>query len=295
MNRRLPPLNALRAFEAAARNLNFLNAAKELGVTPSAISHQIKSLEEWARIPLFRRDGRAMALTEAAAKFLPSVSQALDQIALSTRRLLAADPSHNWLTVAMLPSFAAKWLVPRLTAFRAKNPNIDVWIATFESQTGPLAPEVDVAIRYGQGHWPGLEATLILTETLFPVAAPDIANGSNPLRTPADLQAHTLLHDEMREDWAMWLAAAGVSGIDAARGPGFDDSGLLIQAAIEGLGVALARSALVDDDLADGRLVKPFDIGLPANSAYYLVYPPGSGKSDKIAAFRDWLLSEAQG
>jgi LysR family glycine cleavage system transcriptional activator len=190
----------------------------------------------------------------------------------------------------MLPSFAAKWLVPRLPAFRAAHPGIDIWIATFESQSGPLVPEVDVAIRYGKGDWPGLAAAKVITEDIFPVCAPDLALR---LKVPGDLAGVTLLHDELRENWAMWLAAAGVTGIDADRGPGFDDSGLLIQAAIEGLGVALARSALVEDDLADGRLVKPFGIGLPAASDYYLVHAVGAETLPKVRAFREWMLAEA--
>lgn len=290
MSRRLPPLNALRAFEAAARHLNFMNAANELAVTPSAVSHQVKSLEDWAGLPLFHRDGRRMALTEPAMKYLPAVSAALDQLALATRKLRAGDAGQGWLTVAMMPSFAAKWLVPRMAAFRETHPQIDLWIATFEGQTGELAPEIDVAIRYGKGDWPGLTATKVITEEIFPVCAPSFADR---FRTPQDLTQVTLLHDELREDWAMWLKAAGVTDIDSYRGPGFDDSALLIQAAIEGLGVALARSALVEDDLADGRLIKPFAIGLPATSAYYLVHAAGAESLPKVKAFTSWLLNEA--
>jgi LysR family transcriptional regulator, glycine cleavage system transcriptional activator len=290
MARLMPPLNALRAFEAAARHMNFINAANELSVTPSAVSHQVKSLEDWAGLPLFRREGRGIVLTEAAQKFLPSISSAMDQIALAARKLRAADPGLGWLTVAMMPSFAAKWLVPRLPAFRAAHPAIDIWIATFESQSGALAPEVDVAVRYGKGDWPGLVATKVLSEDIYPVCAPDLAVR---LKSPDDLAAVTLLHDELREDWAMWLAAAGVSWIDSHRGPGFDDSGLLIQAAVEGLGVALGRSALVEDDLADGRLARPFALGLPAASGYYLVHPAGAEIQPKVKAFRDWMLAEA--
>lgn len=290
MTRRLPPLNALKAFEAAARHLNFINAANELAVSPSAISHQVKSLEDWAGLTLFRRDGRAMALTEPAQKYLPAVTAALDQLALATRKLRAGDPGQGWLTVAMMPSFAAKWLVPRMAAFREAHPEIDLWIATFEGQSGELASGVDVAIRYGKGDWAGLTATKVITEEIFPVCAPDLAPR---LRSPQDLAGVTLLHDELREDWAMWLAAAGVADIDSHRGPGFDDSALLVQAAIEGLGVALARSALVEDDLADGRLVKPFAVGLPAASAYYLVHAAGAEAQPKVKAFRNWLLKEA--
>jgi LysR family glycine cleavage system transcriptional activator len=291
MKRRLPPLNSLRAFESAARHLSFTKAADELAVTQSAVSHQVNALEEWAGVPLFKRQGRAMVLTEAAVKFLPAVSTALDQIALAGRKLQAVDPTHGWLTVAVMPSFAAKWLVPRLADFHEKNPDMDVWIATFEAQTGALGSDIDVAIRYGRGDWPGLASVRIMSEELFPVCAPRLAAS---LKAPADLASATLLHDELREDWAMWFAAAGLTGVATARGPGFDDSGLLIQAAIEGLGVALGRSVLVKGDLDAGRLVRPFDVALAAEFAYYLVYPPDLENAPKIETFRTWLLATAQ-
>ena len=291
MKRKLPPLNSLRAFESAARHLSFTRAADELAVTQSAISHQVTALEEWAGVPLFKRQGRAMVLTEAAVKFLPAVSAALDQIALAGRKLQAVDPTHGWLTVAVMPSFAAKWLVPRLADFHEKNPDMDVWIATFEDQTGALGSDIDVAIRYGRGDWPGLASVRIMSEELFPVCAPRLAAS---LKTPADLAHTTLLHDELREDWAMWFAAADLAGVDTARGPGFDDSGLLIQAAIEGLGVALGRSVLVKGDLDAGRLVRPFDVALTAEFAYYLVYPPDLESAPKIETFRTWLLATAR-
>jgi LysR family glycine cleavage system transcriptional activator len=270
--------------------LSFTKAADELSVTQSAVSHQVKGLEDWAGLPLFRRDGRAVALTEAAQKFLPAVTQALDQLALAGRKLQAVDPGQGWLTVAVMPSFAGKWLVPRLAAFRAKHPNIDVWVASFERQTGGLDADVDMAIRYGREDWPGLTRIKILGEELFPVCAPALAQ---QLKDPTDLARATLLHDELREDWTMWLRTAGVTTVDATRGPGFDDSGLLIQAAIEGLGVALGRSVLVKGDLEAGRLVRPFATALPSESAYYLVYPPELENAPKIKAFREWLLEAA--
>lgn len=292
MRRRLPPLNSLRAFESAARQLSFTKAADELAVTQSAVSHQVASLEEWAGVPLFKRQGRQMALTEAAAKYLPAVTAALDQIALASRKLQAVDPTHGWLTVAVMPSFAAKWLVPRLADFHEKNPDMDVWIATFEAQTGALASDVDLAIRYGKGEWPGLTSVKILSDELFPVCAPRLGG---QLREPADLTRATLLHDELREDWSMWFRAAGLTTVDPARGPGFDDSGLLIQAAIEGLGVALGRSVLVKGDLEAGRLIRPFETKIPAESAFYLVYPPDLENTPKIKSFRDWLIAAAAG
>jgi LysR family glycine cleavage system transcriptional activator len=270
--------------------MSFTRAADELSVTQSAVSHQVQTLEDWAGVPLFKRQGRQMVLTEAAVKFLPSVTAALDQLALASRKLQAVDPTHGWLTVAMMPSFAAKWLVPRLADFHAGNPDMDVWIATFEPQTGALGTDVDVAIRYGAGEWPGLTSVKILSEELFPVCAPRLAAG---LHVPSDLTKATLLHDELREDWSMWFRASGLTTVDPSRGPGFDDSGLLIQAAIEGLGVALGRSVLVKGDLEAGRLVRPFTTSIPAENAFYLVYPPDLESAPKIRTFREWLLRAA--
>lgn len=294
VGRRLPPLSSLRAFEAAARLRSVSRAAEELAVTQSAISHQLAAFEEWLGQPAFRRAGRGIAPSEAAERILPEVSEAFDQLDRAMRKLQALDPRAGWLTVSMMPSFAAKWLVPRLGAFRAQHPEIDVWIATFEPQSDPLGTDVDVAIRYGDGNWPGEHAVLFLEEDLFPVCAPAMLKGRYPLKKPEDLKRHTLLHDEMREDWRMWLEAAGVKGIDPARGPGFDDSALLIQAAIDGMGVALGRSALVKGDIAAGRLVKPFALILRAQFAYYVTCKKGTEDLPKIRAFRDWLTAASR-
>ncbi len=224
---------------------------------------------------------------------------ALDQLDVATRRLLASDPRKGWLTVAMMPSFAAKWLVPRLPGFRAKHPDIDVWIATWwnfpdsEDMTAFTDSDVDLAILYGAGDWSGVAATRVLTEQIFPVCAPAYAR-DHRLEAPADLAQATLLHDEMRQDWRLWLKAAGVAGVDPDRGPGFDDSALLLQAAAAGMGVALGRSALIADDLAAGRLIAPFELKLEADFAYHLVARPGTENLPKIKAFRDWLTAEAR-
>jgi len=298
MSRKLPPLNALRAFEAAARLGSVSKAASGLAVTQSAVSHQIKALEDWAQIDLLRRQGRGITLTNEGQRYLGAVTAALDQLDVATRRLLASDPRKGWLTVSMMPSFAAKWLVPRMAQFRAKHPDIDVWVSTWWNFTDAADltaftdSDVDLAILYGGGDWPEVISTRFLTEEIFPVAAPAYA-AANALKRPADLARATLLHDEMRQDWRLWLTAAGVDGIDPDRGPGFDDSGLLLQAASAGMGVALGRSALIADDLAAGRLVAPFALKLRADNAYYLVARPGTENLPKIKAFRDWLLAEA--
>ncbi len=298
MSRKLPPLNALRAFEAAARLKSVSRAADELSVTQGAVSHQVKALEAWAGIDLMRRDGRGIALTEPGERYATALAPALDQIDLATRRLLASDPRKGWLTVSTMPSFAAKWLVPRLSAFRARHPEIDVWLSTWwnlaedRDLSAFTDSDVDLAILYGDGNWEGVSATLFMEEELFPVCAPSYL-AQHRLRTPADLAGATLLHDEMRQDWRLWLAAAGVPGLDPERGPGFDDSALLIQAAMAGMGVALGRSALVKADMEAGLLVAPFALRLQADLAYYLVGRPGTENLPKIRAFRDWLLDVA--
>ncbi len=294
MARRLPPLNALRAFEAAARHLSFTRAAEELNVTQAAISHQVKGLEERLGIIFFRRLNRALLLTDAGQAYLPAVRDAFDRLAEATGRLKALDRA-GVLTVSVLPSFAAKWLVPRLGRFSQAHRDIDIHIAPSDHLTDFAREDVDVAIRYGKGEWPGLRADRLLTEEFFPVCSPDILKGRHRLRTPAGLRHHTLLHGDMRIDWRMWLMAAGVEGVDETRGPTFTDSSMVIQAAVEGQGVALGRSALAAADLAAGRLVKPFDISLPATVAYYVVCPAATAEYPKIAAFRDWVIAEADG
>ncbi|HRE61039.1 MAG TPA: transcriptional regulator GcvA [Micropepsaceae bacterium] len=296
--RKLPPLNALRAFEATARLKSVSKAAAELSVTQSAVSHQVKVLEDWVGFDLVRRQGRALTLTDPGERYFTAISGAFDQIDTATRRLIASDPRKGWLTVSMLPSFAAKWLVPRLPAFRAKFPEIDVWIATWwnftdsSDLTAFSNSDVELAIIYGPGDWEDVVSTRFMTEELFPVCSPAYL-AQTKLKEPKDLSRATLLHDEMKQDWRAWLKAANVSHIDPDRGPGFDDSALLYQAAIAGLGVALGRSALIKADLASGQLVAPFALKLKADLAYYLVSRPGTENFPKIKAFREWLIEEA--
>ena len=240
--RRLPPLNALRAFEAAARHLSFTRAADELAVTQAAVSHQVKTLEEWLGLKLFQRENRTIYLTREGQTYLPAVRQALDTVAEATRRLLESD-AQGPLTVSVLPSFAAKWLLPRLAAFRARHPEIDVRISSNDQPIDFARDDVDMAVRMGRGEWTGVTAIKFLEEDLFPVCAPALLAGAHPLNRPEDLRHHTLLHDDMRQDWRTWLMAAGGEGVDPQRGPGYTDSALVIQAAVEGQGVALGRSA----------------------------------------------------
>jgi LysR family glycine cleavage system transcriptional activator len=291
MTRRLPSLNAMRAFEAAARHLSFTKAADELNVTQAAISHQVKALEDWLGVPLFRRLNRALLLTDAGQSYLPPLRDAFDQLAAATDRL-RADDSRGVLTVTTLPSIASKWLVPRLGRFRQAHPDIDLRIDASQHLTDFARENVDLAVRYGRGEWDGMRIDRLMSEDFFPVCSPRLLDGDPPLRTPGDLRRHILLHDDNRTDWTVWFLAAGIAGGDPTRGPGFSDSSLVLQAAAEGQGVALGRGALAAADLAAGRLVKPFDLSLPATFAYYLVIPEATADRPKIAAFRDWLLAE---
>ena len=299
MARNLPPLNSLRAFEAAARHLSFTKAAEELHVTPAAISHQIKALEEQLGVPLFRRLTRALRLTEAGQAALPSLRDGFDKLADGVDLLRAHDESGA-ITVSLDPSFAAKWLVPRLDRFRAAHPDLDVRLDATDKLADFQRDNVDLAIRYGGGNYPGLEVERLLSEEIFPVCSPKLLEGPAPLAQPGDLRHHTLIHLEWGSEdvtaptWRMWLLAAGVHDIDFTRGPVFSMTSLALQAAIEGQGVALASSFLVADDLAAGRLVVPFDLSVcdPLDFAYHIVVPKRTADLAKVAAFKDWLLGE---
>lgn len=294
MAERLPPLTAVRYFECAARHLSFTKAAQELNVTHSAISHQIRALEEWLGEPLFRRLNRSLVLTEAGQLFLKPVREAFDKLAEATRLLKARDGSGS-LTVSTMPSLAAKWLVPRLRSFRERHPDIEVRISATEQLVDFSRDDVDLALRYGRGDWPNVTVEKLLSESLYPVCSPKLLDGPMPLRKPEDLLQHQLLWDyDWRSDmWERWLDAAGIKGAKTRRPLSFNFSSLMLQAAVDGLGVALSQSVLAAEDLAAGRLVRPFDISLPAEFAYYVVYPPASAKRAKVTAFRNWLFEQA--
>ncbi|MBM3518056.1 MAG: transcriptional regulator GcvA [Alphaproteobacteria bacterium] len=292
MTRRLPPLNALRAFEAAARLRSFTKAAAELHVTQGAISHQVRALEEHIGVPLFRRHNRALQLTAEGQDYWPAIRDALDRLDDATRRLKASEAS-GLLTVSVLPSFAARWLVPRLGLFRLRHPDIDVRIAAAAELANFVRDEVDVAIRHGHGNYPGLHSIKLLEEDLFPVCSPLLLQGGGaPLQAPADLLHHTLLHDETKAGWRSWLEAAGVTVPATLRGPIFTDSGMTVAATIAGQGVALARSSLAAHDLGQGGLARPFALSLPYDYAYFVVCPLAAADRPKIRAFRDWLVAE---
>jgi len=294
MTARLTSLNGLRAFEAAARHLSFTLAAAELNVTQTAISHQIRRLEEELGIRLFVRQNRALALTPEARDYLPGVRAAFNDLRLATDRLLRKD-DDKVLTVSTIASLAAKWLLPRLTDFQEANPGIDVRITTSTSLVDFQRDNVDAAIRYGRGQWPGLRADWLMRDELFPVCSPSLLRGDKPLRAPEDLKDHVLLHTNNTDDWRLWLTAAGLStGISRQPGLTFDMTFMTVQAAIDGMGVAMGRTTYVQDDIAKGRLVVPFRIALPADAGFYLVAPDGRREAPKLAAFRNWLVAAAQ-
>jgi len=296
--RRLPPLNALRAFEAAARHLNFSRAADELSVTPGAVSQQIQNLEDYVGAALFKRTPRGLLLTDAAQTALPALREAFDRLAEAASLLTAAVDGRR-LTLTAAPSFAAKWLVPRLGKFETAFPQVDIWLSAGLELVDLTAGEVDVAIRYGAGRYPGLEVRRLMSETVIPVVSPGLL-ATTPLAAPGDLAHHILLHDGSPEpddscpDWAMWLAARGVKGVDGARGPRFNQSSLVIEAAVNGRGVALAKRTLAQADLEAGRLIAPLQIATAVDFAYYLVHPKAKGRLPQVKAFVNWITAEAE-
>jgi LysR family glycine cleavage system transcriptional activator len=284
----------LRAFEAAARHLSFTRAAAELNVTQTAISHQIRRLEEQLGLRLFVRRRRALELTKEAQQFLPAVGAAFGDLRRATERLLRGHEKMI-LTVSCLPSLAAKWLVPRLASFQEGHPGIEVRIATSTRIVDFRREEVDLAIRYGKGRWPGMRADWLMAENVSPVCSPALLTGHRPLRRPEDLAYHSLLHVNLYPDeWLLWLTGAGLPA-SLASGPSltFDLGLMALQAAIDGLGVALGRTPFVAADIATGRLVTPFDIALPSEAGFYIVAPERSAHAPHIAQFRDWLISAA--
>jgi len=287
----LPSLNGLRAFEAAARHLSFTRAAQELNVTQTAVSHQIRRLEEQLGKRLFLRRNRALALTRDGADYLPAIRSAFDELRRATARLQRPD-RDGLLTVSTTASLAAKWLVTRVAGFQDAHPGIEVRITTSAHLVDFSREEVDMAVRYGRGNWPGLRTDWLMAEDIFPVCSPALMQGAKPLRRPEDLAHHTLLHTTTgREDWQLWLTAAGLPvSLALRRGLNFDQTFMALQAAMDGLGVALGRARLVDADIAAGRLVVPFDVVLPTDAGYYIVAPEETADQSKIARFRDWLI-----
>lgn len=292
MLRRLPPLNALKAFEAAARSESFTRAAEELCVTQGAVSHQVKALEATLGIKLFNRERQRLVITEAGREYLAVVRDALDRIAVGTERLVQRQNS-GVLTVSTSPDFAAKWLVNRLGRFAEAYPGIDLRVSATMHHVDFAREEVDIAVRHGDGSWSGFDVTRLCTEQLFAVCSPKFLSGRNHIAKPQDILNFPLLHLDDRKAWSKWFETAGVVDADVSHGPVLNRASMLIDAAVNGQGVALARTALAAWDLINGRLVRPVDISLRLSKTYWIICPKATATLPKIVTFRDWLLAEA--
>lgn len=294
----LPPLNALRVFAAAARRANFTRTAEDLGITQGAVSHQIRVLEDQLGLRLFHRQPRKTLLTHDGRHLAEALERAFGEIGAAIQRVKRAQDS-NLLIVNALPGFAVKWLFPRLIRFDERHPEIDVQIHTNAQLPEFAAGEAHISLRYGLDDYPGLVAERLLDDEMFPVCSPALRDGEPPLHRPEDLRRHTLLHDDIphiggrRPGWRDWLRRAGLEGLDPEAGRRFGQSNITLQAAIEGRGVALGRSALVDIDLAQGSLVEPFGPRLQTGYGHFIVYPRELAENPRVQAFRAWLHEEA--
>jgi LysR family glycine cleavage system transcriptional activator len=289
---RLPPLNALRAFEAAARLSTLAAAAAELHVTPSAVSHQIRTLEEALDVRLFRRANRRLTLTKDGRALLPGLSDGFRRLTAAIAEL-ETNQREGVLTVSMLSTMAMRWFMPRLPRFQAEHPEIEVRISTTTRAVDLEREDIDMALRHGQGDWPGLKADFLFQVETIPVCSPELPRPDAPLNSPRNLIRHVLLHADTRsEDWRSWLGEAGESGLRPSRELTFDTTDFALAAAIRGLGVAIADRHIVRDDIESGRLIAPFEASMRHDSGYYLVYPEDREGQPKSIAFRQWLLRE---
>lgn len=307
---RLPPLNALRAFEAAARHRSFKRAAEELFVTPAAISQQVKTLEEYLGVELFRRLTRAIELTPAAEAMLPKLREGFDCFAVGLAQARRAE-ERGRIAVLAPPNFVARWLMPRLRSFTTSYPQFDLRIIgtlraidnpedELPAKPGRADAEARVAVRYGMGDYPGAVVDFLFQPSYVPVCSPKLLGRGPPLHRPSDLRNHTLIHDdsspgdEERPGWDEWLEIAGAKGVDGTRGPRFSNASLVHEAAMDGLGVALALRPLVDSDIEEGRLVVPIERAVPTQFAYYLVTPESLIAHPAASTFRRWLMAQAE-
>jgi LysR family transcriptional regulator, glycine cleavage system transcriptional activator len=292
MLRRLPTLNALKAFEAAARHESFTRAAEELFVTQGAVSHQVKALETELGVKLFNRERQRLVITEAGRQYLTILRDAFDRIALGTERLVQRQGSGA-LTVSTSPDFAAKWLVNRLGRFAEEHSNIDLRVSATLHHVDFAREDVDLAVRHGDGNWPGLEVVRLSAEQLFPVCSPKLLAGRNRLTKPVDLLRVPLIHVDDRKNWIRWLEGAEVPVAEPLHGPVLNRESMAIDAAVDGQGVALARMTLAATDLISGRLLRPFAEELRLSKAYWIICPQATADLPKIVTFRQWLLAEA--
>lgn len=285
---RLPPLNALRAFDAAARHQSMKAAAEELCVTPGAVSQLIKTLEQHLGVALFVRVNRGILLTDAGKNYLPPIRNAFRQILDASARI-AVPPASRVLTVGTTTFFASAWLIPRLNDFHARHPDIDLQVVTNNALTDFSRDGVDIAIRHGLGRYPGLQSEHLLTVSVVPVASASLVASLGMPANAQDLLRWPRVHDEKRSGWQLWFAAQGVEDAGMPRGPAFDDGSLLLKAVAAGQGAGLLPVAMVEDELATGRLVRLADDAWLEDFGYYLVWPGRGPMADKVRVFRDWL------
>ncbi|NMP16421.1 transcriptional regulator GcvA [Thalassotalea sp. Y01] len=293
MSTRLPPLNALKSFEASARHLSFTKAANELFVTQAAVSHQIKALESFLGIKLFKRKNRALLLTEEGQSYFLDIKDIFIALQDATQKLLAQG-EKGAITVSIQPSLAILWLVPKLSEFHKLYPDIDVRIKADDDEDDTLVDSVDIAFYYGRGPWPNVHAQKIFTEYLIPVCSPMLLTSEQPIINVDDLQHHTLLHDSSRKDWKRWYKSCGLSSKKVEQGPIFSHSALVLQAAIHGQGVALVNNTLAKPELDAGRLVMPFEQVLVNKDAYYVVCRDEHLDTPRIAQFIEWVIQAAE-
>ena len=280
--------------------MSFTEAAKELHVTPAAISHQIKTLESYLGVKLFHRKNRSLELTVAAQACLPGLRKGFDNIGVAIERIqstVAAEP----LLISAPPIFGAKWLVPRIAEFSVAHPEVQIRIDPLQKISELEGPETDVAVRFGSGRYPGLRAQQLMSQEVFPVCSPELLHGRHPLVSPGDLRWHTLIHfdptfyDPDWPQWEKWLRAAGVTSIDSSIGPHFSSPNFTIQAVLQGQGVALAVSLMADELVAQGQLIKLFDVNYPGSYGYYGVVSEEKVEEQRVSVFWEWLISEAKG
>lgn len=298
MSLRLPPLNALRAFEAAARHGSFLKAAQELHVSPGAVSQQVKLLEQHVGVGLFRRLPRGVSLTEAGQSFGLRIGELFVAIEEATRQLRQEGPGEV-LTISAMPSFEVSWLIPRLGALASAHPEIAVRVVPESVTAEVTGTDADLAVRYGGGHHPAFRTERLLPRSVFPVVSPQVMSGPHPIRELADLSFHMALHEDLYSTivdatWAGWLAAVGAPGLKLRPGPSFTYSHMALQVVKAGQGVALATMVLAGDDLAAGRLVRPLPQVVESEFPYWLIYRPSGPKRATIKVFRDWIMEEAE-
>lgn len=297
--RRLPPLDALRAFEAAARHLSFTRAADEIHLTQAAVSHRIRTLEAELNTRLFRRLTRRLELTPEGAMLAAAVRRGLDEFARGVAAVEQDSVTEGVLRVSVLPSFASRWLVPRLASFRSRHPDIEIRVLADSGLADLHSDGVDVALRFGRGHYPGLSVQFLMEDAVVPVCSPSLLGARGPLDTPDAICRFPLLHDSTVEtdgsgaDWASWLRHVGHPDLPCMDGHRLSNAALTLEAAAAGLGLALGRQSLIETDLAASRLVAPLPLAAPTTFSYWLVCLPATAGAPRVNAFRNWLLDQA--